>query len=338
MSFKKAVKEQAKLRLALAALAGRGKTFTSLALGCALARLEREAGNGSGRVAVLDTERRSASLYADIFDFDVCELDSFSPLTYVEKIKEAEREGYDVIVIDSLSHAWAGKDGALEQKDKAAERSSSGNSWTAWRDVSPKHNALVDAMLSSTAHVIATMRVKMEHVQETVNGKTVIKKLGLAAIQREGMEYEFTLFGDIDDTHTLKVAKTRIHGVIALGDQFEKPGPDLAGKLYRWLMSGAKPAPRPVATAPGSVSVPEARAPDGNVVAQAVDQAFVDYLAAMTKTETLAELDSAAGGPGRPTKGTQNYATAADVYKAHRAAIEQRMKVQAGAPAEVAAS
>lgn len=243
MAFQKAIKQQSKLRLALCGLPGSGKTWTALALACAIAALMREFGQGDGRVAVIDSERGSARLYADQFDFDVCELDSYSPMAYVDKIHEAERAGYDIIIADSISHAWAGKGGALEQKDSAAARN--GNSWTAWRDVTPKHNALVDAMIGCRAHFIATMRVKMEHVQETVNGKTEIRKVGLQLIQREGMEYEFTLVGDIDHTHTLKISKTRIHG-IDIGDQFERPGAEMARRIYTWLMSGAPVEPQPI--------------------------------------------------------------------------------------------
>ena len=244
MGFRKAVKFEAKLRLALCGLPGTGKTFSALAIAAGIAKRIREGGHGDGRIAVIDSERGSAALYGNKFDFDVTELeDTYSPLAYVDKIKEAERGGYDIVIIDSLSHAWAGKGGALDQKDQAADRT--GNSWTAWRDVTPKHNALVDAMLACKGHVIATMRQKMEHVQETVNGKTNIKKVGLAAIQREGMDFEMTMVGDVDYTHTLKITKTRIDG-IDIGEQFERPGEDFAGRLYAWLMDGAKPIERPV--------------------------------------------------------------------------------------------
>lgn len=299
MSFVKATKYQAKLRLALCGLAGSGKSYTAQAIATNLIP--------GGRVAVIDTERGSASLYADKFQFDVCELASFSPMEYVAKIKEAEEAGYDVIVIDSLSHAWSGKDGALAQKDEAAERS--GNSWTAWRKVTPKHDALVDAMLQSKAHVIATMRVKMEHVQDVVNGKTEIKKVGLASIQREGMDYEFTLVGDLDHTHTLKISKTRIDS-IGMGDIFEKPGELFAKKLYTWLMSGSAPVPRAEVAVQAS---PE--------VSDHLDAVFSAYLAAIAAAPDLAELDKAATGPAKPAKGTPQHAVATEKYLARKAAL-----------------
>lgn len=314
MAFQKAVKEQVKLRLAIDGLAGSGKSFSSLAIASAMAKMMREYGHGEGRIAVIDSERGSARLYADKFDFDVSELSSFSPLAYADEIHEAERAGYDIIIADSISHAWAGKDGALDQKDKAA--GSSGNSWTAWRNVTPKHNALVDAMLQCKAHFIATMRVKMEYVQEKNDkGQTEIKKVGLAAIQREGMEYEFTLVGDIDHSHTMKIAKSRVDG-IGLGDQFERPGESFARRVYSWLTSGAKPAPRPVA-----------QAPKADAVNEALDATFTAYLSDLEKATSRAQLDEIATGANRPAKGTKNY----DIAKAKYLEIADRIEKGAAA-------
>lgn len=242
MAFIKATKSQSKLRLALCGLAGSGKTYSALAIAAGIAAEMRRLGHGQGRIALIDTEHESASLYADRFDFDTAPLDNHSPRAYVDMIREAEAGGYDVVIVDSLSHAWAGKNGALEQKDNAAARG--GNSWTAWRDITPMHNALVDAMLASKAHIIATMRQKMEYIQTTEGGKTKIEKVGLAAIQREGMEYEFTCVGDLGLDHVLRIGKTRLDGVLSTGEAFERPGELFAKKVYGWLMSGAAPVAR----------------------------------------------------------------------------------------------
>jgi hypothetical protein len=324
MSFKKAVKEQAKLRLAIGGIAGTGKTFSSLAIASPMSRMMRELGHGEGRIAVIDSERGSASLYADKFDFDVCEIDSFSPLAYVDKIREAEEAGYDFIIIDSLSHAWAGKDGALDQKDKAAERSSSGNSWTAWAKVTPKQNALIDAMLQSKAHVIATMRQKMKHIQ-TVDekGKTKIEKVGLELVQRDQIEFEFTLCGEIDHTHTLKISKTRVDG-IDLDEQFEKPGESFARKIYSWLMSGAPARPRvepsPIVDRDVKPSNSEAAASAAgpSPVMNQLDQVFDMYLKAMANAPDLVELDRIATGPAKPERGTEKHQRATAAYIARK--------------------
>lgn len=252
MAFIKATKSQSKLRLALCGLAGSGKTYSALAIAAGIAAEMRRLGHGQGRIALIDTEHESASLYADRFDFDTAPLDNHSPRAYVDMIREAEAGGYDVVIIDSLSHAWAGKNGALEQKDNAAARG--GNSWTAWRDITPMHNALVDAMLASKCHLIATMRQKMEYIQTTEGGKTKIEKVGLAAIQREGMEYEFTCVGDLGLDHVLRIGKTRLDGVLSTGEAFERPGELFAKKVYGWLMSGAAPMARPVAATAAPVT------------------------------------------------------------------------------------
>lgn len=275
MAFRRATKSQSKLRLALCGLAGSGKTFSALAIAAGIAAEMRRLGHGQGRIALVDTEHESASLYADRFEFDTAPLDNHSPRAYVDTIREAEAAGYDIVIIDSLSHAWSGKNGALEQKDNAAARG--GNSWTAWRDITPMHNALVDAMLASRCHLIATMRQKMEYIQTTEGGKTKIEKVGLAAIQREGMEYEFTCVGDLGLDHVLRISKTRLDGVLSTGEAFERPGELFAKRVYGWLMSGAVAAPRP------------AQEP---VLAPTADQLVTEALSAIDAAASLEELQA----------------------------------------------
>jgi len=238
MTFTKAVKEQNKLRMALIGPSGSGKTYSALSI----------ATHMGGRIALIDTERGSASKYADLFDFDVLELSSFSPNAYIAAIDEASKAGYTVLIIDSLSHAWAGKDGVLEFVDKKAKATNSGNTFAAWRDATPLHNSLIDAMLGADLHIIATMRSKMEHVQDKDDrtGKTVIRKVGMQPIQRDGLEYEFDVVGDLNQENDLIISKTRcpaIGGVI-----FSKPGKDIATELMTWLTSGVVAKQKPSAT------------------------------------------------------------------------------------------
>ena len=237
-TFKKATKLESKGRIALTGPSGAGKTLTAL-------KFARVLAGPAGRIAVIDTEKGSASKYSDKFEFDVLELTSFAPLTYVEAIKAAEAAGYDVIVVDSLTHAWSGKDGAMEQVDKikARSRGGDGNGFTAWKDVTPMHNALIDAMTGSTAHVVATMRSKMEYViEEDSRGKKVPRKVGMAPEQRAGMEYEFDLVGDMDQDHRLVVSKSRCD---ELADAVVmKPGPETAEVFRAWLSGAPRPAPQ----------------------------------------------------------------------------------------------
>lgn len=303
LQFKKATKEQAKLRLALIGLAGSGKTYSALSIATHLVP--------GGRIAVIDTERGSASLYADRFAFDVLDLDRHGPENYCDAIEAAQDAGYDVIVIDSLSHAWAGKDGALEQVDKVAKREGKANNFTAWRDITPKHNRLVDTILSCKAHVIASMRSKMEYVLEKdeKTGKSAPRKVGLAPIQRDGLDYEFTVVGDMNLNHELIISKSRC-SAIGVGDIIDKPGEKFAKTLREWLGSGAAPVAR------------QAPAPVAEPVSAALDDAFGKYLAGLESAADQAELDRVATGPGRPAKGTPEHKRATETYLARMAALK----------------
>lgn len=230
--FKKAVKESAKLRLAIAGPSGSGKTYTSLAIASEL----------GGPIAVIDTEHGSASKYADLFEFDVAEMHApFHPQKYVDAIREAANAGYKVIILDSLTHAWNGTGGILDIVENATKRQQSKNSYTAWKEATPIQNQLTDAIVGASIHVIVTMRSKQEYVQEKdSNNKTVIRKVGMAPVQREGLEYEFDVFLDMDVDNNAIVTKTRCPALT--GEVFSKPGKAIADILGAWLSSGEQPA------------------------------------------------------------------------------------------------
>ncbi len=237
--FTRATRKQLRLRMAICGPTGAGKTRSALRIASAL----------GARIAVIDTENRSASVYVgkpDVPDFDVLELDTLAPRNYVDAISEAENEGYDVIIVDSLSHAWQSKDGALAMVDRAAKRSQSENTYTAWRDVTPEHEALVDKLLRCKAHIIVTMRSKMDYVlEENAKGKKVPRKVGMAPIQRSGMEYEFHITCDMDVDHNLCVTKTRFDSL----DQVvvNRPGREFGVQMLEELAQGVAEVERPLA-------------------------------------------------------------------------------------------
>jgi energy-coupling factor transporter ATP-binding protein EcfA2 len=241
MQFRPATREHAKARIALIGPSGSGKTKSALLIAQGLC-------SDHGRIAVIDTEAGSASKYAGQgVDFETLELGSFAPTTYIEAIQTAQRAGFEVLIVDSLSHAWMGAGGALEMVDQIAKRSQSKNSFTAWRDVTPEHNRLVAALVGCSMHLIVTMRSKMEYVLEDVDvggGKTVKqpRKVGLAPVQREGLEYEFDVVGDITLDHDWLISKTRCE----LFDKavVHKPGSAFAAQLLGWLNTGSAPKPR----------------------------------------------------------------------------------------------
>jgi hypothetical protein len=235
-SFRKAERKKAKLRLGIVGPSGSGKTFSALLLAKGL----------GGKVAVIDTENGSAELYADEkkigLEYDVCVMSPpYSPQKYIQTIHEAEQGGYDVVIIDSLSHAWAGQGGILEQVDARKGR---GNDFTAWRDLTPWHNKLIDAMLQSPCHIIATMRSKVAYeLQKNEKGKLAPVKVGLAPIQREGMDYEFTVVLDVDqDRHMAQASKDRTS---LFDGQVFQISEQTGAILKDWLASGAD-APVPI--------------------------------------------------------------------------------------------
>jgi hypothetical protein len=249
MTFQKAVKHEAKLRLAIAGPSGSGKTYTSLAIATALA-------NG-GKIALVDTEHGSASKYADLFEFDVLELTApFHPRRFVEAITEAGKAGYSVIILDSLTHAWSGPGGLLEIVDGIAARMKSANTFAAWKDATPIQNGLVEGIVAAPLHLIATMRSKQEYIlTQDERGKQVPRKVGMAPQQRDGFEYEFDVFIDMDIDNTGIVQKTRCPALT--GGVFKKPGADMASILLKWLQGAPAQQPKPAAPA-GPVWTPDA--------------------------------------------------------------------------------
>ena len=226
--FRKAERRKAKLRLAITGPAGSGKTYGALLIAQGL----------GGRIAMIDTENGSGDLYADTCDYDVQTLTApYSIQKYLAAIHEAEEEGYDILIIDSLSHAWSGEGGLLDVHSQMTRSMKSGNSYAAWNRITPWHNRLIETMLSSKCHIIATMRTKTDYAMiQTEKGKTEIQKVGLAPVQRDGMDYEFTIVFDLSMEHSVTVSKDRT----SLFDrQIFNISADTGKILKKWLETGA---------------------------------------------------------------------------------------------------
>jgi hypothetical protein len=224
MFIRKAERKKAKLRLGISGPSGSGKTWSAL---------EIAKGMG-GKVGMIDTEAGRGELYGSDFDYDIIRLEApYSPDRYIEAIKTFEKAGYDTLIIDSLSHAWVGEGGVLSIVDKAGS-----NSFTqGWKVGTPKQNALIDALVNSKMHIITTLRVKTEYVVEKNDrGKAEPRKVGLAPVQRDGLEYEFTVFMDISNQdHIAHITKDNTK---MFDQQFIKPSTEMGEKLMEWLNTG----------------------------------------------------------------------------------------------------
>ena len=225
--FRKAEKKKAKLRLAITGPAGSGKTYGALLIAKGL----------GGKIAMIDTEKGSGDFYSNLANYDIENINApYTVQKYLAAIQEAQKLNYDVLIIDSLSHAWNGEGGLLDLQGKIADTNRA-NSYTAWRFVTPWQNRLIESMLSANCHIIATMRSKTEYAQIiNENGKTEIRKLGLAPVQRDGMDYEFTTVFDLSMNHNVSVSKDRtslFDGKVFTIDE------EIGVTLNNWLNSGA---------------------------------------------------------------------------------------------------
>ena len=229
MAFVKAVKTQSKLRMAISGPSGSGKTYTAL-------RIAKGLGTN---IALVDSEFGSASKYADKFDFSVNDISGNKhPREYIKAIKEAAAAGFDVLVIDSITHAW---ESTKQEVDKVAAAMRTANTYTAWKEGTKIWDELKNAISSAPLHIIVTMRAKTEYVLEEVNGKKVPKKVGMAPEVRDGTEYEFDAVLEMTHDHFGRVGKTRCEEID--GWCGEKPGEDIAAMLNIWLTTGAVQPP-----------------------------------------------------------------------------------------------
>lgn len=228
MQLQLATRKKTKLRLNTSGPAGSGKTMSALLMAKGLV------GDWS-KIAVIDTENGSASLYSHLGGFNTIDLQApFSPERYIQAIDACIAGGIECIIIDSSSHEWSGTGGCIEINEHLAQSKFKGNTWSAWSQTTPRHDAFVQKVLQCPAHVITCTRSKMETV---MTGDKKVKKLGMKDIQREGWEYELTISLSIDrDTHTAIVSKDRT-------ELFEGKDPfiitEATGKLIKdWCEQG----------------------------------------------------------------------------------------------------
>lgn len=233
LQLKKATRKQVYMRLNLSAPSGAGKTYGALLMAKGLV-------GDWEKIAVIDTENGSASLYSHLGPFNVIDLDPpFTPERYIEAIDACLNAGIECIILDSSTHEWSGPGGCLEANDKLAAARYKGNTWSAWNETTPRHDRFVQKVLQSKAHMITCTRSKMETV---MGDDKKVKKVGMKDLQREGWEYELTVSLNIDrDTHMAIASKDRTN-------LFEGKDPfkisEATGKAIKaWCESGEAPAP-----------------------------------------------------------------------------------------------
>jgi hypothetical protein len=274
MGFQKAVKSKSKLRCALFGPSGAGKTYSALSIAKGI----------GGKVAVIDSERGSASKYADKFEFDVVDLEKKSIDEYVQFIAEAGESGYSVLIIDSLTHAWQD---LLEEVEKLANAKYRGNTWSAWSEGTPKQRSLVNAILSCPCHIMATMRSKTEwQTTQDDRGKSRPVRVGLAPEQGKGIEYEFDMLLELSTEHIANVIKDRT-GMFQ-DKLLTKPGVEFGKELVAWLNTGVDEA---IALQKKLEAMPEVIEIKDTIAkyADRIEQAIRDFAEAEIKKDHTAE-------------------------------------------------
>lgn len=224
MEFKKAERKKIKLKIALIGPSGAGKTYSALRLAKGM----------SDKIAMIDTENKRAEIYANEFDFDVLNIDApYTPEKYIEAIELAGKAGYEVLIIDSMSHEWIGKGGILEISSKMPDK----NDFTKWAKLTPRHEAFITAITMSDMHIICTLRGKDEYVvEENDKGKKAPRKIGVGSKQRDGFEYECTVSLLVDqEKHVATVMKDNTH---IFENRYESLTEEHGKMLLEWATQG----------------------------------------------------------------------------------------------------
>ncbi|WFB66855.1 AAA family ATPase [Chryseobacterium sp. WX] len=199
MQLKQSQRQQVRLKLGLSGASGFGKTYSALQLAYGMTQ-------DWSKIAVIDTENSSASLYSDLGNYNVLDLQApYSPERYIQAIELCENSGIEVIIIDSITHEWNGTGGCLDIHEKLGGR------FQDWANVTPRHQAFINKILQSTCHVITTTRRKIDYSLDVAsNGKTQVVKHGTKEITRDGFEYELTInFELVNENHLAKASKDR---------------------------------------------------------------------------------------------------------------------------------
>jgi len=308
IQLQKAKRTLAKIKLAIGGPSGSGKTMSSLLLAFGLVKAAHPDWNDADcwdKICIIDTENGSASLYVNTAvgpwrtgEYYTIPMEPpYEFEKYENAIHAAEQGGMEVIIIDSMTPVWNGEGGALDIQGKIAQRS--GNSYTAWRDVTPKLNHLFDVILQSPCHIIGNMRAKQEFVQEKNDkGKTVVRNVGMGMQFRDSSEYEFSTVFMLDQDHTANATKDRTG---LFDGKYFTITPDTGKLICQWLSSGAPekaPAPKPQ---PAAAPAPEV--PDASSLLGHVDAAIRAAVAANPegKKEIVAAIKSITGGTANYT-------------------------------------
>lgn len=241
MEISLARREKMKAAIAFIGGSGSGKTLGMLLIAYGMMKeaypdLEEE--KIFQKIGVVDTEHKRSQIYADMTIADIrihpfYHIDLQAPYSqqrYDEAIVTLKKAGCDVVIVDSLSHAWEGTGGFLDIQQQ------NGGNFQAWAKVKPHIQAFIKSLTENDVHVLSSMRTKQDYqVERGETGKLEIKKLGLKPIQKDDLEYEFLIVWQLDQDH---IARTTKDNSGMFENQPSKITPEFGSKLYKWLEKG----------------------------------------------------------------------------------------------------
>lgn len=327
--IRKAKRGAVYVKIGMMGISGSGKTLSALLMGYGLlkaAHPELSDPQIWEKILVIDTENSSASLYAGL-QVGVTRVGEFltidvaAPFTvekYIEAINAAEENGVEFLIIDSMSHAWQAEGGLLDKQNTVARRMN-GQSYQAWREVTPLYNQLIDKILQCHMHVVSTYRGKKEYaLEEGANGKKQVKAKGVGAQFREGADYEATIYFELDQDHMAFASKDRTH---LFDGQYILISAETGRQIYNWLSTADQTAPEVVkvttAPAPAPAQVVMTEPVPGNTVDEEliraqnmVDEVIKAYTASISPDER-----AAVGDRVKAICGKKNYKTITDLDK-----------------------
>lgn len=229
--IRRAERKKAKMRVAVLGPSGSGKTYSSLLLARGLS-------SSWEKVGLIDSENGSGDLYSDLGPYNVLTLKKFSPRDYIEAIEAMEQAGMEAVVVDSASHEW---EWCKSEVDRISLNSK--NSYTAWGPVGKQHEEFLRKLNMSTVHMVECARTKQDYILVDKNGKKVPEKVGMAAVQRDGFEYEFTVVFELNMAHQAFATKDRTR--LFENVEASKITTETGESLLKWSQSGAEPVAEP---------------------------------------------------------------------------------------------
>ena len=236
MMFTEAVRSKSAMNIGIMGQTFTGKTYSALLLARGLA-------GDNGKIALVDCEGGRANLYAHVTKFDTLTLHPpYTPERYIEAIESAQAAGYAVVILDTISNEWSGEGGILNEQERITDRDPK-RRWSCWADLTPRHTRFINTVIRSPIHIISTMRVKMQYVLDSVDGRNTPRKVGLTPIQRDNIEYEFPILLEMDASHMATVVKD-MSGVFGTNGDVIRPKIEMGNALRVWIDEGIDIIPK----------------------------------------------------------------------------------------------